>query len=138
MIVRRATPDDCEGVVTCARAYELTTCDDDYVASLFHVALACDGMFVALDQAIVVGFCGALVLPHPFSGQPYLNVIAVFVHPTHRGTWAALGLLRAMLAWALLLPLNTVTISAPQGSGLSRILERLHFTPLETVFIKRL
>lgn len=137
MIVRRAVAADCEGVVACARFYELTTCDDDHVAHLFHLALACDGMFVAIDNDQVVGFCCTIILPHPFSGAAYLEVIAVFVQPSHRGTWAALGLLRKMLAWASQQPLDMVKIAAPLGSRLHGLLARLGFTDVETVFIKR-
>jgi GNAT superfamily N-acetyltransferase len=136
--VRRATADDCDGVIACARAYDLHVCDDDHVAYLFHLAHANDGMFVALDADRVVGFLCAIVMPHPFSGEINVNVVAIFVHPTHRGSTAAFRLLRLLWRWVLRIPVDTVTLSGPKGSGLSRILERLAFVCVETVYVLRL
>jgi GNAT superfamily N-acetyltransferase len=134
--VRVAQASDVEGVVVCARGYELEHTDDDHVAYLFYLAEHCGGMFVAEDQGQIVGFLCSIVMPHAFSGRLYLEVIALFVQPSHRNTWAAGALLRKMLDFAAALPLDMVKIAAPMSSRLGTVLHRAGFKEQETVMVK--
>lgn len=120
----------------CARQFELLTTDDDHVAHLFHLAVGCGGMFVAEDQGRIVGFLCSILGPHPFAGGLMLQVVALFVEPAYRGTWATGALLRKMLAFSAQQPLDFVTIAAPMGSRLGTLLRRLGFEELEVVMVK--
>lgn len=146
MHVRHATADDRAGVIVCARQFEHLETSDAHVGQLFDLALACDGMFVAIDDGLigrrsptttgVIGFCCALILPHPFAGFPYCDVVALFVQPSHRQTRAGFRLLRLLLRWCSTQPLDMVKMSAPLDSQLGMILHRAGFTAVETVYLK--
>lgn len=134
--MRPARPDDQGGVVDCAIQFPHLTVNPEKVEQLFDLSAACGGMFVAESRGQVIGFLCSLVLEHPFTGRPYLDVVAWWVLPDYRLTWAGPGLLRAMLRFSATQPLDMVKLAAPLSSQIGTHLRKLGFTPVETTYVK--
>lgn len=110
--------------------------DPPTLGELFDDALACGGLFVAEDDAQIIGLLCALKQPHPFTGRDFINVLAWWVPREHRGTGAALMLLRTFLRWCSTQSVELVTISTPIASNIGHVLRSHGYAPVETVWMK--
>jgi len=134
--VRSALASDRQGVIDAGIQYtDHYTPTPENVGALFDLALLCEGMFVAEHEGQVVGFLCAIALPHPMTGEFYADVVAWFVLPAWRGSWAAAGLFRKMLRWSSTEALDMVKIARPVNSQIGTVYERAGFAPVEVVYL---
>lgn len=135
-MTRLATLADVPALVHCAEAFPLQAIEPTAVTPLFEMSITQGACFLAEDNGVVTGFIVGLVLPHPFTGTFYVDIIAFWLLPTHQTSAAALGLLRKLLRFADAEPLPVVKVSAPIGSHLGKVLLKLGFEAVEVTYIK--
>lgn len=128
--------EDAPGIVRCAARFPHYRVVPRAIEPLVEASIEMQACFVAQNtRAEIVGFVVGLVLPHPFSGRPYLDVIALWLEPEYRRSSAGLGLLRKILRFSWTEPLELVKI-AVADSRLRAFLHRQGFRDVETVLIK--
>ncbi len=95
-------------------------------------------IFVAADEAVVVGLFAVIELPHVIAGIPYAEELIWFVEPTARGGLAGVRLLEAAEAWARTRGLTTIKMVAPYPSRVGRFYLKRGYRVLETTYVKSL
>lgn len=83
-----------------------------------------------------VGFLAAVVLPHPFTGRPYADIIAWHVSPTARRTLAGPQLLGAFVDWATRKRLTLIKMAGPVTPRAARFFRSQRFEPVEVTFVR--
>lgn len=92
--------------------------------------------WVAEVDGALVGMLGVLVLPHPVTGEDYVDEVAWWVEPAHRMGTVGPRLLRQMEGWAVLQGLHMVKMVAPQDTDVGAFYERSGYLALETTYVK--
>lgn len=92
--------------------------------------------WVAEVNGAIVGMLGVLVLPHPVTGEDYVDEVAWWVEPEHRRGTVGPRLLTHMERWAVLQGLHMVKMVAPAGTDVGAFYERDGYLALETAYVK--
>lgn len=93
---------------------------------------------VAIGKWTAVGMIAAIAGPHPITGDGTVEELAWWVNEEVRGGRLGYKLLGHLEDWARQKGHLMLKMVAPVDSAVGRIYERLGYTPLETVFLKRL
>lgn len=134
--VRAAQASDVPGIVRCAQRFPHYRVEREHAEAMALASISTGSCFVAsLPSGTIVGFIVALVLPHAFSGRPYLDVYAWWVLPEWRKSGCALRLARHILRFQWTEPLELVKI-AVADARIGAWLQRQGFHAVETVFVK--
>lgn len=136
--VRLATPDDAGGFVDCAIQFPHLKVKPECAEQLFSLGVASETVWVAVQRDLIIGFACGLLLLHPFTGEPYLDIVALWVLPDYRNTWAGAGLVRRILRFSRDHPQVMVKLAAPLSSQIGTHLCQLGFTPVETTLVRGL
>lgn len=134
--IRPATPADRWTVIACA-LHRQPRPDVLKVDQVFDVTVAAGTLWVAMAGSRCVGFLAGIAQPHLWEPVEVFHVIAWFVVPEWRTSWAAGGLLRKMLRWCSTNHHEIIIMAAPIGSGLGKVIERAGFSPAETIHYLR-
>lgn len=144
-VIRQALASDTEALVALGLAFVR---DSPYTAHVAEnpdqirrvIAFLLDQpnstVLVAESGGVVIGLIGLAIVPHIWSGVPTAGELAYYVHPDHRGT-IGVRLLKAAEAWAGTRGAKAMSMIAPSPE-VGRFYERMHYTPLETNYEKRI
>lgn len=92
------------------------------------------------DPVQIVGLLAVVpVDEHPLTGEPYVDEVAWWVDPAHRGR-AGVVLLHHLEGWARQVGLDMVKMVAPEGmtgTAVRTLLEHRGYVPVETAFMRR-
>ena len=98
------------------------------------VSSAAGALFVAEDDAALVGMIGVLAYTHPLSGQSIAAELFWWVNVEHRGGPAAIRLLRRAERWARESGAVALQMVAPAGGNVGRLYQRCGYQELETAW----
>jgi GNAT superfamily N-acetyltransferase len=119
----------------------------DHLGELFHALTgigledavpALGTILVAEVDGRVVGMICLALVPHLLTGQLYVDEVAWWVDPAHRGGTAGPRLLKAAEQWAVQNHANLIRMVAPCGSDAGRYYRRCGYKEVETTFSKAL
>lgn len=84
----------------------------------------------------VVGMLALVIVPHPLTGETYVEEVVWWVEPEHRKGIVGPKLLEAAEAWVSTKSVSMVKMVAPAGSEVGTFLERRGYAPVETSFVR--
>lgn len=141
--IRPATPDDIPVVVELATRFIRETRYAAIVqavpAQLELVAgwlLEHGVILLAERDKLVIGMLALAALPHPLTGETYVDEIAWWVDLEYRNTPAGYRLLYAAEDWTRQSGHKVLKMLSPSGSNVRAIYERRGYEEVETVFRK--
>jgi GNAT superfamily N-acetyltransferase len=142
-VIREATPADAPRLAELSQHFldstpygQLLKPAPGMVEKVVDLVLEQGITFVAEVDGAIVGMVGALVLPHPVTGEDYLDEVAWWVEPEHRGGSVGPRLLRHMEGWAVTSGLHMVKMVAPAATDVGDFYQRMGYMAVETAWIK--
>jgi GNAT superfamily N-acetyltransferase len=102
----------------------------------YGTVLLADEPTLSMGVARTVGMLALVVVPHPFTGDPYVEELALWVEPEARRRGVARTLLGAIVEWARQNGLRMVKMTAPVGTDLEPLYREFGFAPLETAHVR--
>lgn len=89
-----------------------------------------------ISQALVVGMIALAALPHPVTGEAFVDELAWWVEPAWRGSSIGPRLLRAAEEWTVQKGLHMLKMVAPAGTDVGAFYRRSGYMEVETAWVK--
>lgn len=95
-----------------------------------------DPAWTPAPPAELVGMIAGFELPHPITGERYVDEAAWWVEPTYRNGATARKLLRRLEQWTLDIGAKYLRMVAPAGSQIGTLYERRGYVAVESAYHK--
>ncbi len=97
----------------------------------------CYIQFTARDEGKLVGFCGVYIVPSMHTQSLMATEDAWYLHPDYRRGWNAVSMFRFMEEECKRRGVVEISLTTPMGLNSGVICKRLKYTPIATVWSKR-